>query len=131
MPERPPDPAQGDAPVPGRGKRWIGDAGLQRLKSSWWLRACGVVAFLGYGGLVALVIAGRLPFTLAGVVAGLSLASWFFLFWLASGIQETVDRLGKRARETPVRETLEVTAVFCVVLVHVLMMVIVVYSARR
>ncbi len=67
----------------------------------------------------------------AGVVAALSLASWFFLFWLISGIQQTIDRLGEEARRTPVREALEVTAIGCVVLVHVLMLVIVVYSARR
>lgn len=130
MPERPSDPSRPDAPVPGRGQR-IAEAGLQCLKTSRLLQGCAVVAFLGYGGLVALVLAGRLPFTQAGVVAALSLASWFFLFWLVSGIQQTVDRLGDPARRTPVRHTLEATAIGCVVLVHVLMTVIVVYSAGR
>ncbi len=131
MPDTPPDPASADAPVPGRGQRRIAEVGLQRLKASRLLQACAILAFLGYGGLVALVVAGKLEFTQAGVVAGLSLASWFFLFWLVSGIQEMVDRLGERARRAPVRHTLEATAIGCVVIVHVLMTVIVVYSARR
>ena len=131
MPDSTPDPTSADAPVPGRGQRRIAEVGLQRLKASRLLQGCAIVSFMGYGGLVALVLAGRLPFPQAGVVAALSLASWFFLFWLVSGIQQTVDRLGEEARRTPVRHTLEATAIGCVVFVHVLMTVIVVYSARR
>ena len=118
------------APVPGRGQPAV-EIALQRLKSRWILRACAVLAFLGYGGLIALVLAGKLPFDLAGFIALLSLASWFFLFWWYPVMQRTFDRLGRDERRQAVGGMLEAIAIGCVVLVHVLMAVIVVYSARR
>lgn len=100
---------------------------LRHLRASILLQACAVAAFMGYGGLLALLIARKLPFDTAGFIALLSLASWFFLFWWLPVIEKTRILGGGRGHIPAVLETF---AVSCVVLVHVLMAVIVVYAAR-
>lgn len=134
MPERPTDdspPVEPQpAPVAGRGHPLV-ELGLQRMKASWVLKACAVAAFMGYGGLVALLLAEKLAFGMAGTVALLSLASWFFLLWWYPILERTKLRLGEEPGRAVIGQILEWIAVSCVVLVHVLMAIIVVYSARR
>ena len=129
-----PDPANDSAapqpaPVAGRGRPFL-ELGLRRMKTSWVLRTCAVAAFMGYGGLVALLLAGKLTFGMAGTVALLSLASWFFLLWWYPVLERTKRRLGADPGRAAIGTLLEWIAVSCVVLVHVLMAIIVVYSAR-
>jgi len=124
-------PLSGPDGVPVRGRaRPPVEVALRRLEASWALRGCAVAAFVAYGGLGALVLAGRLPFVLAGVAALLSLASWFFLLWWYPVMERTLDRLGRDPRRVAVGRILEGIAVACVVVVHVLLVVIVVYTAR-
>ncbi len=134
MPESPsPSPVSSvdrpSPPVPGRGRR-IGEIGLQRLRESWVLKACAISAFMGWGGLIALTIAGKLTFGQAAMVAVMSLASWFFLFWWLPVIANTIESLGADSRRRAIGVLLESIAIGCVVLVHALMAVIVVYAAR-
>ena len=133
-----PDPKNGPSragspPLPplvtGRGRR-IGEIGLQRLRSSVLLKATAIAAFMGYGGLIFLTIVGRIPFPQAAVVAVMSLASWFFLFWWLPVIESTRIRLGDDTGRSGIGTVLETIAIGCVVLVHVLMAIIVVYVAR-
>lgn len=125
-----PDPdASQPAPVAGRGRPFA-PMGLRRMKTSWILKACAVAAFMGYGGLIALLLAGKLRFGTAGTVAFLSLASWFFLLWWYPVLERTKRRLGEDPGRAAIGTVLEWIAVSCVVLVHVLMAIIVVYSAR-
>jgi hypothetical protein len=102
---------------------------LSRIRRSPVLKACMVLAFLEYGGLLVLAVFGaRLRanagtdtsvwFPLAGWLALCSLGSWFFLFlwypWL-----ETVERESQgdpRARF--IGQVLEGFAVLCVAAVH-------------
>ena len=124
------DPAASHAaPVAGRGRPFA-ELGLRRMKTSWVLKGCAVAAFMGYGGLVALLLAGKLTFGMAGTVALLSLASWFFLLWWYPVLERTRLRLGEDPQRAVIGTILEWIALSCVVLVHVLMAIIVVYSAR-
>lgn len=129
MPESRPSPEPPPSPVPGRGQR-LGEIGLQRLRASWVLKAAAVSAFMGWGGLIALAIAGKLPFGHAAMVAVMSLASWFFFFWWLPVIDSTIERLGGDPRRRAIGSLLEAIAIGCVVLVHALMAIIVVYAAR-
>ncbi len=122
--------ASRDAPVPGRGRRIL-EIPHQRLKDSWVLRSAAYLAFMGYGGLVALALAGKMELTQAGVLAVLSLASWFFLFWWYPVKEKTLARLEAEPGHQALGWALETFGVGCVVLVHLLMAVIVVYTARR
>jgi len=106
------------------------EIGLQRMKASWVLKGCAIGAFMGYGGLIALLLAGKLAFGMAGTVALLSLASWFFLLWWFPILERTKLGLGDDPRRAAIAQVLEWIGVACVVLVHVLMAIIVVYSAR-
>lgn len=122
----PADPPE--SPVPGRGRPLV-EIPLKHLRASLLLKACAVAAFMGYGGLLALLIARKLPFDTAGFIALLSLASWFFLFWWLPVIERTRIFAGRERGGIPA--VLETFAVSCVVLVHVLMAIIVVYAARN
>ena len=117
------------APIAGRGRPFV-EMGLRRLRSSWILEASAVAAFMGYGGLIALLLADKLAFGMAGTVALLSLAAWFFLFWWYPVLERTKMRLGEEPRRAVIGQILEWIAITCVVLVHVLMAVIIVYAAR-
>ena len=117
-------------PVPGRGRPAM-DYALSRLKASLLLKVCAVTAFMAYGGLVALVLAGKLPFGTAGMVALLSLASWFFLFWWYPIMERTIQTLGDTPRRRAIGGVLEGIAIACIVVVHFLMAVIVVHTAAR
>jgi hypothetical protein len=119
--------------------------GLQRLRASRVLQGCLVVAFMCYGGLSFLLVSGRLsegptafgsPFHVAGGVTFLSLASWFFLLRWYPALESTKQatdaatlRDDRDRRWIP--RALEIFAIGCVALVHVLMAIIVVYLARR
>ena len=132
MPEaefHPHDDASQPAPVAGQGHPFT-PLGLRRMKTSWVLKGCAVAAFMGYGGLIALLLAGKLAFGMAGTIALLSLASWFFLLWWYPVLERTKRRLGADPQRAAIGTILEWIAVSCVVLVHVLMAIIVVYSAR-
>jgi len=94
------------------------------------LKACAISAFMGYGGLIALVLADKLHFVQAGLVALLSLASWFFLFWWFPILQKTQDRLGPEPSRRFLGQLLESVGLSCIVIVHLLMALIVVHSAR-
>jgi hypothetical protein len=107
------------------------DYALSRLKASILLRICAVTAFMAYGGLLALVLAGKLSFGHAGVVALLSLASWFFLFWWYPIMERTIQALGDDPRRRAVGGILEWIAIACIVVVHFLLALIVVHSAAR
>jgi hypothetical protein len=139
----PTDPARTDpadlpppAAVPGRGAP-PPDFGLKRLRSNPVLQLCLVVSFLCYGGMIALLVAGRMgdaksrygnAFVLGAVVTILSLASWFFLWiWYP-----TLD-LTRRATQKKawIGVSLEVFAIACVALVTLTMAIIVVYLATR
>jgi hypothetical protein len=100
---------------------------LERLRRSWVLRACAVLAFVEYGGLATLAAFGSrvlkhgLNFSLSGWLALCSLGSWFFLFrWFP--FLETLE-----ARETgdgsalAVGRVLEALAIACVAVVHVML----------
>ena len=129
-PSSPRDPASGPvAPVPGRG-HGMRDYALQRLRESWILRAAAIAAFMGYGGLIALVLGGKLDFSEAGMVAVLSLGSWFFLFWWYPVMQRTQEQLDQDPRRMAIGPLLEAIAIGCDVVVHVFMALIVVLSAR-
>jgi pimeloyl-ACP methyl ester carboxylesterase len=121
----PPPPS----PVPGRGHP-LPETALRKFRDSWVLKAAAILAFLSYGGLITLLLAGRLPFSVAGVVAVMSLASWFFLFWWYPVFERTLQRLGENPRRQAVASAVEVVAVACVLIVHVLMAIIVVHAAR-
>jgi len=116
-------------PVPGRGRPFV-DVALRRLRDSLLLRICAGVAFLGYGGLVALLLAGRLDFHMAGLVAVLSLASWFILFWWFPVLERTFGRTHVSPQGRTLGTLLEVFAISCVVCVHLLMAIIILYAAR-
>ena len=104
--------------------------GLQRLRSSKVLKGTAIAAIMGYGALIGLVIFGKLSFEHAAMVAVMSLASWFFLFWWLPVIESTNAKLGANAGPASLGVVLETIAIGCVVLVHVLMALIVVYVAR-
>ena len=126
--EKKPDPIP--ELVTGRGQR-RGYA-LERLKNSWVLRATMVVAFLCYGAVGALVIAGDHPWESSiqiGVVVLLSLASWNLLFWWYPVLERTAAFLGNDDRGRIIALTLENLAITCVVVVHVLMVFIILHMA--
>jgi hypothetical protein len=127
---RPPADADVPAPVPGRGQPRL-EFGFRRFRASLLLRGSAVLAFVSYGGLAALVITGRLPFGHAAMVALLSLASWFFLFWWYPVMERTVATLDSETRRRVVGGILEGIASVCVLLVHVLLAIIVVTAAGR
>ena len=108
----------------------MGDYALQRLRQSRVLQASAIAAFMGYGGLIALVLGGKLGFSEAGMVAVLSLGSWFFLFWWYPVLEKTQERLRGDPRSAAIGPMLELVAIGCFVVVHVFMALIVVYSSR-
>jgi hypothetical protein len=89
-----------------------------------------VLAFLGYGGLIALTLADWHFFGTAAKLAITSLASWCFLFWWYPVLERTLVALGDDPRRQWIGRGLESVAITCVLLVHALMAVIIVYQAR-
>ena len=139
-PTHPDRPGADDLPppaaVPGRGTP-PPDFGLKRLRSNPVLQVCLVVSFLCYGGMIALLVAGRMgdaktrygnAFVLAAVVSILSLASWFFLWLWYPALDLTRRAMHRKAW---IGASLEVFAVGCVALVTLTMAIIVVYLATR
>jgi hypothetical protein len=135
----PPPERMSESPVvPGRANP-LPEFGLQRLRASRLLQACLVVAFICYGALVSLLVAGRIhshaetaqaEFYLTSLLAMLSLASWGFLFlWFPA--LERVQRFNARdPKRAWVGRVLEGFAVACVAIVHVLLAITVVHLAR-
>ena len=117
-----------EAPIPGRGRTV--EFALSRLKASRLLQASMVLAFLGYGGLIALTLADHTFFGTAAKVALMSLASWCFLFWWYPVLERTLVALGDEPGRQWIGKALEAVAITCVLLVHALMAVIIVYQAR-
>jgi MFS family permease len=113
----------------------VPDFGLRRLRRNPLLQLCLVVSFVCYGGMVALLVAGRLgdraarygnAFVLAAVVTTLSLLSWFFLWLWYPALDLTRRAMSRKAW---VGISLEVFAVACVALVTLTMALIVLYLA--
>ena len=117
-----------EAPIRGRGKTV--DFALRRLKANPLLQGSMVMAFVGYGGLIALTLARPSFFGTAAKVALMSLASWCFLFWWYPVLERTLVALGDDPRRQWIGKALEAVAITCVLLVHALMAVIIVYQAR-
>lgn len=106
------------------------DYALKRLKESWLLRGSAVLAFMNYGGVIALSLAGLLPHVLAGMIVFMSLATWVFLLAWYPVIEQTVDATARMPGRAWIGRTLEGIAVASAVLVHVLMAVMIVLRAR-
>lgn len=129
-PPPPPDSAP-RAPQPGPGPR-LHEYALARLKASRWLQASAVLAFLCYGAIPYLIYARSQGMSAglgvgdAAVLVLMSLASWSLLFWWYPIFARTVVALGDGPRGRAIAGALEVLAVGCVVVVHVLMGVLVV-----
>jgi hypothetical protein len=140
VPSEPPTPAgRGPDLVPGRG-RPVMDSALRHLKASPVLKACLVVAFMSYGGLVFLLVAGRFRdragtagsgFFLASVVGILSLLSWTFLFLWFPALDRMRRAASDEGRPAWLPDVLEDLGTVCVALVQILMAIIVVYLATH
>lgn len=118
------------APVHGLGRPRRMDYALRRMRESLLLRGSAVLAFMDYGGVIALVLANRLPLPMAGVILFMSLASWVFLLAWFPILEETIGASAPGATRAWVGRTLEAFAIGSAVLVHVLMAVMIVVRAR-
>lgn len=129
MPHLPSTPAAPLQAHTGRRARRI-DFALRRLRENALLRGSVVLAFMDYGGLLALTLTGRLPFLLGGMIAFMSLATWFFVLWWYPVIEQTM----RATRDVPGRAwiggALEAVAIACAAFVHVLLAVMIVIRAR-
>jgi hypothetical protein len=106
------------------------DYALKRLRESWLLRGSAILAFMDYGGIIALTLAGRVPFILAGIITFMSLATWVFLLAWYPVIEETLAATASVPGRRWIGQTLDGIAVASAVLVHVLMATMIVISAR-
>ncbi len=132
----PPNPeAAGDlpeAPIPGRGR--LRDYVLERIKASRAIQISMVIAILCYGAIPFLVIfpepgRPRIHFWEAALMVLMSLASWSLLFWWYPVLERTQKVLGDNHRGLTITSTLETLAIGCVVIVHLMMALIIVWVA--
>ena len=128
MPTRTPPAAH--APVHGSRQPRRMDYALKRLRESVLLRGSAVLAFMDYGGVIALLLANRLPFTFAGIIVFMSLASWVFLLAWFPVIEETIGSRNATGSRVWIGRTFEAFAIGSAVLVHVLMAAMIVIRAR-
>ena len=106
------------------------DYALKRLKENWLLRGSAVLAFMDYGGAIALVLARKLPLEFAGVIIFMSLASWVFLLAWFPILEETMLGSAGRQGRAWLGRALEAFAIASVVIVHALMAIMIVFRAR-
>ena len=104
---------------------------LSRLRRSFILKACMLLAFVEYGALAMIAIFGRQSrgsawpggayFPLAGWLAICSLGSWFFLFAWFPALQRMQQMEGRGLDGMSVARVLEAFAISCVAIVHVML----------
>ena len=107
------------------------DYALKRMRESWLLRGSAVLAFVDYGGVIALVLARKLPLTLAGIIVFMSLGAWFFLLGWFPTLEDTIGATKNVPGKAWIGRSLEAVGIGCVVVVQVLMAIMIVYAARR
>jgi hypothetical protein len=105
------------------------DFALKRLRESWLLRGAAILAFMDYGGIIALALAGLLPKTLALIITFMSLATWVFLLAWYPVIEETLAATARMPGKAWIGRTLEGIATASAVLVHVLLAIMIVLRA--
>jgi hypothetical protein len=115
---------------------------LSRIRRSPVLRACGVLAFVEYGALTVWAIFGKSSatgpsrvgvwFPMAGWLALCSLGSWFFLFLWYPFLQSLQNQEERGDGSTPwVGRVLEIFAIGCVAVVHLMLALILVSAVGR
>ena len=103
---------------------------LRRLRENRVLQATAALSFMCYGGLIALVLSGQLPFVFAGTIAMISLLTWVFLFWWFPILEQTIRATARMPGKAWIGRSLEAFAIGCAALAHVLMAVMIVVRAR-
>jgi len=103
---------------------------LRTMRRSPLMRWTAIATFLCWGGLLGLVIFGRLSLLQGGQLSLLSLGAWFFLLWWFPIIEFTTAFLARDPRRAWIGVALEWVAVGGVALVHVLLTIMVVVLAR-
>jgi hypothetical protein len=106
------------------------DYALTRLRENWFLKGSAILAFMNYGGVIALSLAGRLPHVLAGIIVFMSLATWVFLLAWYPVIEETLVATSRIPGRAWIGKLMEGIAIGSAVLVHVLMAIMIVLRAR-
>jgi hypothetical protein len=106
------------------------DYALKRLRESWLLRGSAALAFMDYGGISALALAGRVTPLLALIITFMSVATWVFLLAWYPVIEQTVEATARMPGRAWIGRALDGIAVACAVLVHVLMAIMIVLRAR-
>jgi hypothetical protein len=106
------------------------DYALKRMRESWLLKGSAVLSFIDYGGVIALVLAEKLKFQLAGMIVFISLASWFFLLGWFPILEDTIGATQNMHGRAWIGRSLEAIGIGCAVVVHVLMAAMIVYAAR-
>jgi hypothetical protein len=94
------------------------------------LRWTAVLSFLCWGGLIGLVIFGRVSLLQGFQLSLLSMAAWFFLLWWFPILEQTLAFTAARPGKSWIGVVLEGFAISCVALVHVLLAIMVVFLAR-
>lgn len=131
MPPPAPPPSGGPPTAPDSQRVRIHEYALKRLKESRWLQGSAVLAFLSYGAIPYLIYAqserlsAGLRMADGAVLVLISLASWSLLFWWYPVFARTVQALGEGPRGKAIAQALEILAISCVVIVHVLMVLLV------
>ena len=95
------------------------------------LQGTAALAFVCYGGLIALVFLNQLPFAFAATIAILSFLTWIFLFWWFPILEQTVRATARMPGKAWIGRSVEAFAIGCAALVHVLMAVMIVIRARK
>lgn len=128
-PSKPPA-ATADALIHALRRRGRIDYALRRMRESWLLRGSAVLAFMDYGGVIALMLADRLPRMLAGMIVFMSLATWVFLLGWFPVLEDTIGATKNMPGRAWIGRSLEAFAIGCAVLVHLLMAAMIVVRAR-
>lgn len=132
-PSRPPGPpAPGRPPAAAARRRRPGRVAyaLRTMRRSRLLRWTAVASFLCWGGLLGLVVFGRVTPLQGGQLSLLSLGSWFFLLWWFPILEDTAAFVSKDPSRAWIAVGLEWIAVGGVALVHLLLTIMVVVLAR-
>ena len=130
MPLPPGPPHTADLVIQSMRRRRRIDYALKRLRENWFLKESAVLAFMNYGGVIALALAGLLPHILAGMIVFMSLATWVFLLAWYPVIEETLVATANVPGRAWIGKLLEGIAIGSAVLVHVLMAIMIVLRAR-
>ena len=106
------------------------DYALKRMRESWLLKGSAVLSFVDYGGVIALGLAGKLRWPLAGMIVFISLASWFFLLGWLPILEDTMGATKNLHGRAWIGRALEAIGIACIAVVQVLMAAMIVYAAR-